>query len=145
MSVWTDALENAYDVTPDWDDLSTLISTRARQDVSTDWLQATIDEAFAQVMLHAPCREEGDDAWEDPSDFPESVASILASVLVRMVNNPDGVRTVQMGEFSQTWAGSTDAGWLTPQQTRIVARAAGCSEGFQSVSVEPTPLLTGLT
>lgn len=140
MTVWTDAFADAYGDVPDWSTLASLMATRTGKTVTEAWLQANIDEAFAHVMFYAPCKVT---AWADPSDLPATVASVLVSLLARATSNPEGVRTIQMGEFSQTWAGSIhgDGGPVTGKEIQIITRASGCQDGFQTVSVVPTPIL----
>lgn len=138
MSAWTVAFSAAYAGTPDWSPLAALMSTRSGKSVSEEWLQANIDEAFAHVMNHAPCQ-----VWANPGELPPVSAAVLSAVLSRSASNPEGVRTIQMGEFSQTWAGSINGpgGLLTDEEARMVSRDAGCQGGFSSVELVPTPIL----
>lgn len=142
MSVWADAFDVAYASEPlNFVDLAGLLSDRVGQTVSPDWVAASIDEVLAHVLLQAPCKD-GD--WTDPTMMPAPVQAVVASVLVRLAANPQGVRTIQMGEFSQTYAGSvTGSGdMLTSLERRIVARQSGCgSSGIVSIEVEPTAVL----
>lgn len=142
MSVWADAFDAAYAVEPlDFTSLASLLSARVGQTVDADWVAASIDEVMAHVLLQAPCK---DDEWTDPTVMPAPVQAVVASVLCRLAANPQGVRTIQMGEFSQTYAGSvTGSGdMLTSLERRIVARQSGCgSSGIVSIEVEPTAVL----
>jgi len=142
MSVWSDAFDAAYDITPDFSPLADLLTIRSGKSVEPEWVSATIDEAFVHVMQYAPCKQS---EWEVPTDLPERVQAVLGSVLTRVAGNPEGIRTVQMGEFSQTWAGTvTGPGDLiTGVEQRIIGAAAGCpSGGIVSVPTEPTTVLS---
>ncbi len=141
MSKWTDAFALAYGDPEDWTQLSALMTVRAGKPVTEEWLQANIDEAFSHIVYYAPCRE---GEWLDAADLPATVATVLVSLLARASSNPEGVRTIQMGEFSQTWAGSIhgDGGPVTQKEIQMISRAAGCQDsGLQVVTVSPTPIL----
>ncbi len=99
MSAWSDAFDAAYSEPADWAPLASLLSARTGKTVDDGWLSATIDEVFVHVMLSAPCRVSD---WIDPTYMPAPVQAVLSAVLSRVAANPDGVRTIQMGEFSQT-------------------------------------------
>lgn len=145
MSVWTDAFIAAYDPSPDWSSLATLMSTRTGKTVTEAWLQANLDEAFGHVMYYASCQDTGDSetGWANPGDLPDRVASVLVSLLARATSNPEGVRTIQLGEFSQTWAGSVGGpdGPVTPKEQLIIGRIAGCPGGIVSVETVSPPIL----
>jgi hypothetical protein len=131
MSVWADAFDAAYAVDPpNFATLAGLVSSRVGQTIDPAWIAASVDEIITHVLHEAPCRE---DEWTDPTLMPPPVQAVVASVLSRVAANPQGVRTIQMGEFSQTWAGSV---------TGIIARQSGCGGGgLLSVETEPTTVL----
>lgn len=141
MNIWANAFNYAYRNPADWSILATLMSNRRSGTVFTEeWLQTNVDEAFAHLMEYAPCKAA---EWLSPAHLPNSLASILASILARSHSNPDGVRTVQMGEISKTFAGSvfSEDGPVTMKEAEIISRAAGCpDQSLQYVTVTPTPV-----
>ena len=145
MSVWADAFDAAYAVEPgDFGPLADLLSDRVGQPVTQAWVESAIGEVLNHVGLHAPCKSE---EWLDPTNMPVPVQAVVASALSRLAGNPQGVRTIQMGEFSQTYAGSVygSGDLLTSLEQRIVARHSGCGGGgLVSVELVP-PMVLDLT
>lgn len=141
MSAWGDAFDSAYSVEPaDFSLVAGLVGDRIGQEVSPSWVAAGIDEVLSHILVQAPCKDE---EWLDPTAMPVPVQAVVASILCRLAANPQGVRTIQMGEFSQTYAGSVGSGdLLSPIERRIVDRYSGCgSSGLGSIEVEPTAVL----
>ena len=133
---WVAAFQSAYSLSPSWAELSALVSTKAGVAVSEPWLQANVDAAFAHVMLYAKCRYR---VWLDPSYLPPLTAAVLGAILARVSSNPQGVRTLQTGEFSQTWASVSPGELVQSDESKIIELESGCpSTSLYTLRTSPT-------
>ena len=147
MSVWSDAFDAAFNPdTPQWQPLVDAVEYRTGRVVTQDWVASRVDDAMAQLRLYAPCKRT---LWLTPADLPADVAGVLGAALSRTATNPDGIRTIQAGEFSQTWAGSGSdlSGMFTPVEQRVIGVAAGCGSvrSVRGVVDAPIPGFAGVT
>lgn len=137
MNIWTEAFAAGPAA------VSQLISARTGTLVSSEWVATRLDEGMAHLWLAAPCKRR---EWLGPEVLPDVVAAVFGAMLSRQATNPDRIRTVQMGEYSQTWAGS-EAGsdeLFYPVERRVIAAEAGCGgPGLRSVAATVDPPITG--
>lgn len=147
MSVWSDAFDAAFTgASPSYAAVAQAVEDRCGRTVTEAWLAARMDEAMGYVWLYAPCRRSD---WLTPADLPRPAQAVLGAMLSRSATNPDGIRTIQAGEFSQTWAGSSAGleSMFTPDEKRLIAALAGCTRGRSTRATvdPPIPGYAGVT
>ena len=142
MSSWSEAFNAA--ATGDYTPLASVVSERVGRPVEATWLASRVDDALGLIMLYAPCKR---GEWVSCANWPATVQTVVGAALSRSAANPDGIRTVQMGEYSQTWAGNLTGSdeLFSPVEKRVIAVASGCGEsGLQSVRATVDPPIPGI-
>lgn len=117
----------AYAADPQWGGLLDTIEARTGTRPTEKWVEAVAGEVMAHIRRHAPCRRS---EWVTPADLPDDTATVLLAVLKRELDNPNGIRTEQAGEYSVTYAGAvpTTGSPLTADEVAIVKADAACSQ-----------------
>ena len=120
MSVVSDAFESAC--AGDYQPLADLISQQAGQPVTPEWVEAALELAMPLILAAAPCKQ---GEWVTFCDIPPELQPIMLSLLLRVAVTPTGgIRTIQLGEFSQTW--SDTGASLSVDERELISALAGC-------------------
>lgn len=140
MSVVSDAFEAACADPADYQPLADLISEHSGTPVSPEWVEAALELAMPIIWVAAPCKVE---EWQTFCQIPPVLQPVIFALIVRTAVTPvGGIRTIQLGEFSQTWQDSGSQ--LTGSEIDLIGQIAGCGRrgGLTSVRAfvdPPTP------
>ena len=121
-----DAFDAACEEPPNYQPLIDLIEARTGQLVTEEWVESSLEMLMGLVWFYAPCKR---DEWTTVCSVPSEIVGALAALLCRWTVNPSGIRTLQAGEYSQTWANEGVTGGFTTIEQQIISQAAGCGSG----------------
>lgn len=82
--------------------------------------QANLDDASALI------RAEAGKTWED-EDPPEVIVSICLAVAKRALENPSGIRSDSVDNYTRVFAEADSAVYLTEREAKLVWKVAGKS------------------
>ncbi len=123
---WSDALDAVCEDPPNYEPICDLIEARTGQEVTPEWVEASLEMVMTLVWYYAPCRRED---WDTVCALPQEIVGVIAAILYRWTVNPSGIRTLQAGEYSQTWANEGVSAGFTELEQSIISQVAGCGSG----------------
>ena len=99
-------------------------------------IQAWINDAEQVVSYEFPDLQDR----IDDGDMPvERVKLVVCSMVLRVLRNPENVRSRNTGPFGVTYAGDTPGGlWLTDEERSLLSTAAGTGKAFTITPAPPT-------
>jgi hypothetical protein len=114
---------------------------RALTDAEETTAQALIDDAWAVLLMMVPDIEARMTAG---STSTEAVVFVMSAMVLRVLRNPNGVRSWSVDDYSETRDSSLAAGSLyaSPEEIRLLTgRASSTRSGAFSVApaAEPCP------
>lgn len=114
-------------------------SLRPLTDLELAWVGTRLDDAYTQIVALRPAVDARLTAAGGSDPFPRLVVQVQCAMVLRVLNNPDGVLEETSDDYTRRLDAAVSSGELKPTDAELTLLSAFDGAGDEAFSIRAIP------